>query len=149
MANQEFWRNKRVFITGHSGFKGAWLALWLTTLGAKVKGLSLPLDLSSNSLFNMVHLSEKIESQFGDIRNFSLIKKAILDFSPQVVFHLAAQALVGPSFDSPIDTYETNILGTAHVLEAVRSSTRPRSVIFWRICDCCRIPMTTPHSSGS
>ena len=112
--------NKRVFLTGHTGFKGCWLALWLTLLGAKVCGYSLAPN-TNPSMFEVLNAENKIEkSIIGDILdNFSL-EKAMLDFKPDIVFHLAAQPLVRLSYSEPVLTYQTNVIGTLNVLEAAR-----------------------------
>lgn len=112
--------NKKVFLTGHTGFKGCWLSLWLTLLGAKVCGYSLPPN-TNPSMFEVLNAEKKIEkSIIGDILdNFSL-EKAMLDFKPDIVFHLAAQPLVRLSYSEPVLTYQTNVIGTLNVLEAAR-----------------------------
>ncbi len=117
--NKNFWKNKKVLITGHTGFKGSWLTLWLNILEAKIYGYSLEPS-TDPSLFNILNLENKINHQIADIRDFEKLQKAINDFAPDIVFHLAAQPLVRYSYQNPIETYQTNVLGTVNVLEAVR-----------------------------
>jgi CDP-glucose 4,6-dehydratase len=120
MVDRKFWKDKKVFITGHTGFKGSWLCLMLQELGADIKGLSLPLS-DDNKLFRLLNLDKSIRSNYGDIRNFKFLESEISNFSPEVVFHLAAQPLVRESYESPIYTFETNIIGTANLLEASKN----------------------------
>jgi CDP-glucose 4,6-dehydratase len=124
----DFWRGKRVFITGHTGFKGAWLALWLADWGATVKGyaLSPPTD---PSLFDEIGLGGIIESEIGDIRDYERISASIAAFKPEIVLHLAAQPLVRLSYRDPIGTYATNVMGTVHVLESVRQTPSVRAFV--------------------
>ncbi len=122
------WRNRRVFLTGHTGFKGGWLALWLTKLGAEVRGYSLAPSTTRN-LLTAARVSETIEDVRGDIRDAASLNKAMGDFHPEVVFHLAAQPLVRLSYEDPIGTYETNVIGTARVLDAVRRTPSVRAVV--------------------
>jgi CDP-glucose 4,6-dehydratase len=128
VTRRQLWQGKRVFLTGHTGFKGGWLALWLTHLGAHVRGYSLDPS-TTPSLFSATRLNEKVEDVRGDIRNPATLDKAIQDFAPEVVFHLAAQPLVRASYDDPITTYETNVIGTARVLDAVRRTPSVRAVV--------------------
>ncbi len=114
-----FWQNRRVFITGHTGFKGAWLTLWLRRLGAIVTGYSLPPPTQPN-LFNLARADEEIRSIEGDIRDLDALGAAMREARPEVILHLAAQSLVRASYAAPVDTYSTNVLGTVHVLEAAR-----------------------------
>lgn len=116
-----FWSEKRVLLTGHTGFKGGWLALWLQHLGAKVMGYSLPAP-TNPSLFETARISESIEGVIADIRDLKRLNAVFREFSPEVVFHLAAQPLVRASYDDPVETYSTNLIGTIHVLDAVRHS---------------------------
>ncbi len=115
----EFWRGKRVLLTGHTGFKGGWLALWLNKLGARVTGISLPPD-TTPSLFHLIDLSNGIESHFCDIRDAGLLGGIICKAAPEIVFHLAAQPLVRASYQAPLETFSCNVMGTAHVLDALR-----------------------------
>ena len=122
------WRDRRVFLTGHTGFKGGWLALWLASRGAIVRGFALD-PWSEPSLFDQAHIAADIEDLRGDIRNPAELEPALRDFAPEVVFHMAAQPLVLASYRDPIGTYETNIIGTARVLDAVRRSPSVRAVV--------------------
>lgn len=114
-----FWYGRRVLITGHTGFKGAWLALWLSHLGATVSGLALRPATEPN-LFTLAVEAERIPSVFADIRDLAAVKECFAAAKPEIVFHLAAQALVQPSLSDPVGTYATNIMGTVHLLEAIR-----------------------------
>lgn len=118
-ANPSFWRRKRVLITGHTGFKGSWLALWLHRLGAAVTGISLPPTTEPN-LYTEAKLEELCRSHFCDIRDVAALAELVNAARPDIVFHLAAQALVRRSYDEPLATFETNVMGTAYVLEALR-----------------------------
>lgn len=118
--DKNFWSNKKVLLTGHTGFKGSWLSLWLHKLGAKVIGFSLAPP-TSPSLFEAASISTKITSILGDIRDFEHLSNAIKDHKPDIVIHMAAQALVRPSYENPVETYSTNVMGTVNVLEAVRT----------------------------
>jgi CDP-glucose 4,6-dehydratase len=112
------WRGLRVLVTGHTGFKGAWLCEWLLAAGASVGGLSLPPD--SESLFGDLGLGQRMSSVFIDIRDAEATRKSVADFAPDIVFHLAAQAFVRPSYADPAATFATNVLGTAYVIEAAQ-----------------------------
>ncbi|MDX6767777.1 MAG: CDP-glucose 4,6-dehydratase [Candidatus Methylacidiphilales bacterium] len=112
---------KNVFVTGHTGFKGAWLCEWLLSLGAKVHGFSLPEPVSSPCLFDQLGLASRMNDRRGDIRDGASVKKTVLEISPDFVFHLAAQPLVRLSYSTPVETWETNVMGTIHVLEALRA----------------------------
>ncbi len=114
-----FWQNKRVFVTGHTGFKGSWLSLWLQHMGAKVKGYSLTPPTEPN-LFQVANVAEGMASEIGDIRDDQQLLKSISTFKPEIVFHLAAQPLVRLSYSEPVETYSTNVMGTVYILEAVR-----------------------------
>jgi CDP-glucose 4,6-dehydratase len=109
MIDEEFWKGKRVFLTGHTGFKGSWMSLWLFSLGAVVKGYSLDPP-TTPSLFEEARVDELIDSEIGDIRNLKKIKKSMLDFNPDILIHMAAQPLVRYSYKSPVETYEVNVL---------------------------------------
>ena len=129
MLNESnIWSDKRVFLTGHTGFKGSWLALWLSHLGAQVRGYSLD-PASRPNLFELASVGMAIEDVRGDIRDADSLDSAIMEFAPDVIFHLAAQPLVRASYADPITTYETNIIGTARVLEAVRRTPSARAVV--------------------
>ena len=114
------YKGKRVLVTGHTGFKGSWLALWLKELGAEVCGYALPPNTTPN-LFEAAHVADGIKSVIGDIRDRELLNKTFQDFKPEIVFHLAAQPLVRLSYTQPVLTYETNVIGTLNVLEAARA----------------------------
>ncbi|MGE3974375.1 MAG: CDP-glucose 4,6-dehydratase [Bdellovibrionales bacterium] len=126
---QKAFSGKKVFLTGHTGFKGAWLSFWLTELGAKVCGYALDPSTEPNA-FDLLGLKEKITDIRADIRDLAKLKKAIEEFQPHYVFHLAAQPLVLPSYDNPVETFETNIMGSVHLLEAVRATKSIQSLIF-------------------
>lgn len=117
--NFELYENKKVFITGHTGFKGSWLLTWLTRLGAHVKGYSLPPD-SDQSLFNKIDGSSMCQSVIGDILDRNLLEHEILEFQPDYIFHLAAQPLVRLSYEIPVETFDVNVIGTANLLNAIR-----------------------------
>jgi len=114
-----FWRGKRVFLTGHTGFKGAWLSLWLTYLGAEVTGYALAPP-TSPSLYDLTRLDQRIHSHIADIRDLDALTRAMAVSGPDIAVHMAAQSLVRPSYTDPVSTYETNIMGTVHFLEGVR-----------------------------
>jgi CDP-glucose 4,6-dehydratase len=118
MVRADFWTGKTVFVTGHTGFKGAWLSLWLHSMGAKVVGYALAPN-TSPSLYDIAKAGDSLTSITGDVRDLARVEAAIAEHRPQIVFHMAAQALVRYSYANPIETYATNIMGTAHVLEAV------------------------------
>lgn len=122
------WAGRRVFVTGHTGFKGAWLALWLLHRGALVRGYALDPNTPAD-LFCSTGLSSRLEDVRGDIRNPAQLQAALSQFAPEVVFHLAAQPLVRRSYADPLGTYATNVMGTAHVLEAVRTCPSVRAVL--------------------
>ena len=119
MITRDFWQGKRVFVTGHTGFKGSWLCLWLQQMGAIVQGYALAPP-TNPSLFIESHLSEIIASEEGDICDVQQLYKSMQKFQPEIVFHMAAQSLVRLSYESPLETYSTNIMGTVSLLEAVR-----------------------------
>jgi CDP-glucose 4,6-dehydratase len=114
-----FWRGRQVLVTGHTGFKGAWLCYWLTRMGARVVGLALPPHTDPN-LFSEAAIGSRVESLTVDIRDLEATRSGIAAARPEIVFHLAAQPLVLRSYKAPIETFSTNVLGTAHVLESLR-----------------------------
>ncbi len=118
--NPEFWRKKKVLITGHTGFKGSWLSLWLQSLGAQVTGYSL-VPPTQPSLFVLADVEKGMESLDGNILDLERLRSVVRDCQPEIVFHLAAQSLVRQSYLDPVGTYATNVLGTAHLLEVLRS----------------------------
>lgn len=117
---KDFFKNKKILITGHTGFKGAWLAHILTNWGAQVIGVSLPAH-TDPSLFTILGIGDRTRGYFADIRNFVELEAIFKRERPEIVFHLAAQALVRESYDRPLNTYETNVLGTANVLQCIRN----------------------------
>ena len=123
-----FYKNKSVLITGHTGFKGSWLALWLNELGANVTGLALKPS-TDPSHFSLVSLENYITHVEGDIRDSSIVERAFEKSKPEIVFHLAAQALVRDSYDDPKGTFDTNIGGTVNILEAVRHSPNVKAIV--------------------
>jgi CDP-glucose 4,6-dehydratase len=127
-VNRSFWKDKRVFVTGHSGFKGSWLTLWLSRLGAKVTGFSLEPP-SDPSLFDQASVAQAIDSIHGDIRDPGQLRRAFAGAEPEIVFHLAAQSLVRRGYRDPIETYSTNVMGTAIVLDSVRKQPGVRAVV--------------------
>ena len=128
LIDKVFWKDKRVFVTGHTGFKGSWISLWLSSLGSTVKGYALQPP-TSPSLFYEARVGEIIESDIGDIRNQKILHKSMIEFSPDILIHMAAQPLVRYSYDIPIETYEVNIIGTAKVLEVARNCPNLKTII--------------------
>lgn len=126
--NAAFWRGKRVLITGHTGFKGSWLSLWLCKLGVHVHGIALPPS-TDPSLFSLAMLDEQVENNLQDIRDSEAVAGIIKNANPDIVFHLAAQPLVRASYRNPLYTFSTNVQGTANVLDAVRSSEATKVVV--------------------
>ncbi len=120
---------RRVFVTGHTGFKGSWLSLWLVRLGAHVTGYALAPE-SENSLFDDLHLAGDLQHHVGDVRNFESLRDVMRAAKPEIVFHLAAQSLVRRSYADPLETMTTNITGGAHVLEAVRQTSGVKALVF-------------------
>jgi len=123
-----FWRGRRVFLTGHTGFKGAWLSLWLAELGAEVTGYALPPP-TQPSLFEAAGLARRMASVEGDLRDLGRLRAAMAAARPEVVLHLAAQALVRRSYAEPVETYASNVMGTVHVLEALRACPEARAAV--------------------
>jgi CDP-glucose 4,6-dehydratase len=122
------WRGRRVFLTGHTGFKGGWLALWLAQRGATVRGFALD-PMTEPNLFTAADVASAVEDVRGDLRDAAAVERALVEFRPEVVFHLAAQAVVRQSYDDPLLTYSTNVMGTVNVLEAVRKAPSVRAVV--------------------
>ena len=116
-----FWRGKRVLVTGHTGFKGAWLSLWLSDLGADVTGFALPPP-TTPSLFEVARVENRVRHRLGDIRDLDAVAAVVREARPEVVIHMAAQALVRESYRDPVATYAVNVMGTVHLLEAVRQT---------------------------
>lgn len=126
--NNKFWKEKRVFITGHTGFKGSWLSIWLQTMGVDLTGYALAPP-TQPSLFEMARVSDDMTSIIGDIRDLSHLKQAIADFKPEIIIHMAAQPLVRQSYEDPVTTYQTNVMGTVNLLETVRQVGGVRAVV--------------------
>lgn len=126
--NVTFWKNKRVFLTGHTGFKGSWLSLWLQSMGTIVKGYALDPP-TKPSLFIEAKVDEAMESVIGDIRNLDFLKKHMIAFKPDVLIHMAAQPLVRLSYLEPIETYTTNVIGTVNVLEAAKQCDNLKAIV--------------------
>lgn len=126
--NREFWQGKRVFLTGHTGFKGSWLSLWLQQLGAQVTGYALEAA-TEPSLFKVAKVGEGMTSVIGDVRDFLRLQQAMQIAQPEIVIHLAAQPLVLDSYANPLETYSTNVMGTVHLLEAIRHTAGVRAVV--------------------
>ena len=122
------YKGRRVLITGHTGFKGSWLTAWLLSLGAEVAGLALPPP-SEPSNFAVLGLEKRISHSVGDVRDLAVVAEAVQAFQPEIIFHLAAQALVRKSYDAPLDTFDTNVRGTMHVLEAARRTPSVKTVV--------------------
>ncbi len=128
MIESAFWKNRKVFITGHTGFKGSWLCLLLRTLGAKVSGYARKPP-TKPSLFEIAKVGSLTKTIIADIRDLEMLKKTAKDAAPEIVIHLAAQALVRQSYTYPLETFSTNIMGSVHILEAVRNCPSVRAVI--------------------
>lgn len=126
--NTNFWNKKRVLITGHTGFKGSWLSIWLKLLNANVVGFSADIP-TEPSLYKLARVENGINSITGNIQDFEKVKTIIEEFNPEIVFHMAAQSLVIKSYQNPIETYSTNVMGTVNVFEAVREIEKPRIII--------------------
>jgi CDP-glucose 4,6-dehydratase len=126
--NSSFWSGRRVLLTGHTGFKGSWLALWLLELGAHVTGLALPPE-TEPSLFAQLELDQRLDHRLGDIRDPALLSELVAETRPDVVLHLAAQPLVRRSYAEPTATWATNVMGTIHLLEALRGLDQPCSAV--------------------
>ncbi|MDA0902621.1 MAG: CDP-glucose 4,6-dehydratase, partial [Proteobacteria bacterium] len=117
---QEFYKDKKVFVTGHTGFKGSWFSLLLKSLGSDVTGYALDPETTRDSLFRLAKIDGKIKSHIADIRNFNSLKEILEETKPDIIFHLAAQPLVRESYKYPIYNYETNVMGTVNLLEAAK-----------------------------
>jgi CDP-glucose 4,6-dehydratase len=126
--NSEFWAGKRVFVTGHTGFKGGWLTLWLSRLGAHVTGYSLD-PTTRPSFFEATAIGDTMDHNIGDIRDYRGLHDAVSRSRPEIVFHLAAQPIVRRSYDDPVETYSVNVVGTATVLEALRRVGCARAIV--------------------
>ncbi len=128
MVNRQFWQSKRVFMTGNTGFKGSWLSLWLLSMGADVYGYSLNPP-TTPSLFKLCSLNKMIQTKIADVRDYQCLEKSMQEFQPEIVIHMAAQPLVRDSYDIPVDTYAINVMGTVHVLEAVKKVPSVRTIL--------------------
>ncbi len=126
--SSSFWSNKRVLITGHTGFKGGWLSIWLQRLGANVAGYALPAE-TDPSLFALANVSDGMLSETGDIRDLDNLGSVVANFQPEIIIHMAAQSLVRPSYKDPVDTFSTNALGTVNILEAARHCDAVRAIV--------------------
>jgi CDP-glucose 4,6-dehydratase len=127
-VNAEFWRGKRVFLTGHTGFKGSWLSLWLQSLGAEVTGYALTPP-TTPSLFEVADVEQGMTSLIADIRNLPTLQKAMQTAQPDILIHMAAQPLVRLSYADPVETFSTNVMGTVKVLESVRQTSSIKAVL--------------------
>ena len=128
MPNRSFWKSRHVFLTGHTGFKGSWLSLWLDALGANVTGYALDPP-TQPSLFEQAEVAATLRSIIADIRDFPRLKSAIAECRPDVVIHMAAQSVVRRAYEDPIETYSSNVMGTVHLLEALRQLGQPCVVV--------------------
>ncbi|GAB4060177.1 CDP-glucose 4,6-dehydratase [Uliginosibacterium sediminicola] len=125
---QAFWRGKRVFLTGHTGFKGSWLSLWLQSLGAELHGFALKPP-TTPALFDEARVADGMHSTFGDVRDYDAVFAAMSAAKPDIVIHMAAQPLVRYSYKAPVETYATNVMGTVHVLEAARQLGTVKAIV--------------------
>lgn len=123
-----FWKGKKVYLTGHTGFKGSWLSLWLQSMGAIVKGYALEPN-TNPALFNEARVSDGMDSEIGDIKNLEQLSKSMKSFNPDILLHMAAQPLVRLSYVDPVDTYATNVMGTVNVLESARFCENLKAIV--------------------
>lgn len=126
--SRTFWRSKRVLLTGHTGFKGGWLSLWLQSLGAHLRGIALEPP-SEPALFHVANVAEGMEHHIADIRDFAAVQMVVRKFQPEIIIHMAAQPLVRLSYQQPVETFATNVMGTVHVLEAARHTGSVRVIV--------------------
>lgn len=126
--DQSYWKGRRVFLTGHTGFKGTWLGYWLTTMGAKVHGYSLA-PVTNPSMFELLQLDQLLVHHIGDIRESASLSRALEECDPEVVLHLAAQPIVSEGYTDPVETFDTNIMGVVHLLDACRGLEKPVPVL--------------------
>jgi len=124
----EFWKGRTVLVTGHTGFKGSWLSLWLQMLGAEVVGLALAPE-SAPNMFEDANVGRGMQSLYRDIRDLGAVGEVVDEYKPEIVVHMAAQSLVRPSYSDPVATYGTNVMGTVHVLEAIRNAEHVRAAV--------------------
>lgn len=127
-TNSTFWQGKRVLLTGHTGFKGSWLSLWLQSMNATLRGVALPPP-TEPALFEIARVAEGMEHRIADIRDFAEVRAQFAEFQPEIVIHMAAQPLVRLSYQQPIETYATNVMGTVHVLEAARQVGSVKAIV--------------------
>jgi len=127
--NSGFWKNKKVLVTGHTGFKGSWLCLWLNKMGVKVIGYSLPEPVSDPDIFSELSINQLIGDCRGNICEFDICSDVINKHKPEIVFHMAAQPLVRRSYTNPLETYNTNVIGTVNILEAIRSCDSVKTIV--------------------
>ncbi|MWC30907.1 CDP-glucose 4,6-dehydratase [Paenibacillus sp. MMS18-CY102] len=129
IVDRSFWEGKSVFLTGHTGFKGSWLSLWLHNMGATITGYALPAP-TKPSLFELANLTDILESSIiGDIADLELLRQSIKQVSPDIIIHMAAQPLVRKSYEDPVETYRTNVMGTVNIMEAARSCSSVRVIL--------------------
>jgi CDP-glucose 4,6-dehydratase len=128
LPSPAFWNGKRVLLTGHTGFKGGWLSLWLQSMGAQLRGLALPAP-TEPALFHVARVAEGMDHQVADIRDFERVRQLVGEFRPEILIHMAAQPLVRLSYQEPLQTYATNVMGCVHVLEAARQSGTVRAIV--------------------
>lgn len=145
MADASFWRGKKVLVTGHTGFKGSWLSLWLQQLGADVYGYALAPE-PGTSLFHLADVESGMTSVYGDMNDYSALTAMMHQYQPDIVLHLAAQPLVRLSYDEPISTFATNVMGTVHILEAARRIDSVRVVLNVTSDKCYENPGLTVHA---
>jgi CDP-glucose 4,6-dehydratase len=126
--NHNFWNGKRVLLTGHTGFKGGWLSLWLQVMGATLRGIALP-PITGPSLFKVARVDEGMQHRIADIRDYKAVWSQFNEFRPEIVIHMAAQPLVRLSYIEPVETYSTNVMGTVHVLEAARQVGSVKAIV--------------------
>lgn len=127
-TNPTFWQGKRVLMTGHTGFKGSWLSLWLQSMGAELRGVALAPP-TTPALFDVARVAQGMDHRVADIRDYETIRALVSDFKPEILIHMAAQPLVRLSYQQPIETYATNVMGTVHVLEAARHAGSLRAIV--------------------
>ena len=127
-VDRNYWHGKKVFVTGHTGFKGSWLSIWLQDMGARVTGYALPPP-TKPSLFQLASVEDLITSVNGDVRDPQHLQATIDEAQPEIIFHMAAQSLVRESYQAPVQTYEVNIMGTVHLLEAARRCSSVRAIV--------------------
>jgi len=125
---KSFWQGKRVLVTGHTGFKGGWLSLWLESLGAHVSGFALDPETTPN-FFTVTEMNSRIDSHIGDVREFAVVKSVLNKLKPEIIFHLAAQPLVRFSYNQPVETYATNVMGVVHLLESARQVGHVKAIV--------------------